>query len=384
MSTKHKKIMFVVGVLALMLAGATGLYFLTHKEVEKEVRVPPSGEARHNSYLALERLLQQFNYDVDTVRRLAEPTSHTKTIILAEPSYDFSPEQVDGWATWVENGHHLILAQPSSSDDEKTAPLLPRLGFSSTSDETETLWPEDIDEQQLASDGAEEMNFSVSWNADDLDWLVRSSEEAVIAVSRPHGSGRATLVQDAAIFNNDRIGKGEHASLAVQAVALSTEIDSDTDSDIGASTVTIVRYGERQSWMFYVLGHTWPFVAVVLAALLLAIRSGRSRFGPQLADPPRERRSRREHIDAVGRFLWQQGSVATLIEATQKALLDELEHRRPTLGHVGPAERDEIAAEELGISYNEARDLFREPSGNRNAQSFTEQIRTLEQHRRRL
>jgi hypothetical protein len=400
MSDKHRKTMLIIGILGLLGLAATALFFLTHEKVEKEVREAPSGEAKHNHFLALERLLTRFQQGAETVRKLSEPDDSHTTIVLADPSYDFSPEQVDAWEKWVGGGGHLVLAQPMGEANEKTAPLLTKLGFSP---EPESSWPENVDGVAVELSNELGASSELIWVAADVDWLARTPSrdpgadpadsadsddeqvsvedtggEAVVAASRPHETGRVTLVGDTSIFDNQRIGKAEHAVLAVRIADLSPYYSTEHPS------VTIVLFGKRQSWMFYVLTYTWPFVAIVLVALLLAIRAGRNRFGPMLADPAPERRSRREHIDAVGRFLWQQGSVASLVEAAQKALLDELEDRHPALGHVGLADRDEIIAEELDISQHEARNLFRKPSGNRNAQSFTEQIRTLELHRRSL
>jgi hypothetical protein len=419
MSSKNKKIMLVVGILGLLITGAVGLFFWTHEKVEKEVREAPSGEAKRNPYLALERLMGRFEHNTQTLRKLSEPDDTFTTIILTDQGYDFSPEQVEAWATWVSEGGHLVLPQPYGEANENTAPLLARLGFSpgsssfsladlefpdsdladsdladSDAEEAEsedsdsalsqdsTLyeqeWPEDAEDHSFTFGESVGVDQHLYWVAEDADWLARSDETSVFAASRRHDTGRVTLLGDSSVLSNDFIGEGEHATLAVRVAELGRGYE------VEWRNITIVLYGKRQSWMLYVLGYTWPFVVIVVVALLLAIRAGRNRFGPVLADPPPERRSRSEHIDAVGRFLWQHGSVASLVEATQQALLDELEHRRPALAYMAIADRDEMIAEELGISYNEARELFLKPSGNRDAQSFTEQIRKLEQHRRKL
>lgn len=382
----------LVGLAFLALCGVGGWYFfqVAFEQVEEEVREPPSGEARRNHFLALERLLGRFDHDVTTVRRLDEPALYTTTVILADPSDDFSPEQVDAWSTWVEDGGHLILNQPGEGADEKTAPLLASLGFSVASDsvasdsaeldddEQAAEWPYEIEISPLEIDYLEDATPSLRWVADDADWLLFSGPNEAFATSRPVEGGRVTVVAEAAVFNNSTIAQGEHATLAVRML----ELPEPTES--GYETVTIVMFGERQSWMFYVASHIWPFLLLVVMGLLFAIQSGRRRFGPMLPDPPKARRSRREHVDAVGRFLWEQGAVATLVESTQTALMNELEQRRPSLANARGADQHEIVADELGITTDEARALFRPPSGNRNAETFTEQIRQLEHHRRTL
>ena len=376
-----RNVKFVLAGLVVFFA-ACGLtvFFVAFEKVEEEVREPPSGEARRNPHLALERLLTRFDYGARTVRKLSEPHADTTIVVLANASYDFSPEQVEAWATWVESGGHLVLHQPGEAADAQTAPLLARLGFSPETDENkkDSTWPDEAESRQLAIEHTSNEAAPLTWVAQDADWLVVDEEAGVFAASRPANGGRVTLLENSLVLTNNAMGAGEHATLAVETMALPTAAGQNWDM------VTIVMYGQRQSWMLYVLGHTWPFFAAVLAALLLAIRAGRNRFGPILADPPVERRSRREHIDAVGRFMWQQGSVASLVEAAQQALAAELEHRRPRLAHAHGAERDEIIAEELDITAAQARELFRRPTGNRDAARFIERIRKLEQHRRRL
>ncbi|QDG51292.1 DUF4350 domain-containing protein [Persicimonas caeni] len=367
----------VVGILALLGLGGAAVSDTLFEEVEEEVREPPSGEARRNHFLALERLLSRFDHDVTTVRRLGEPSPVATTIILADPSDEFSPEQVDAWENWVVDGGHLILTQPVEDADEKTAPLLARLGFDVANEGDE--WPYEVEVSPLEIDYLDDSTPSLRWVASDADWLLFSGPDEPFAASRKVSDyGRVTLLSSAEIFDNNTIGKGEHATLAMRILELPEATDS------GYETVTIVMFGARDSWMFYVASHIWPFLLLVVVGLLLAIQNGRKRFGPMLADPPEERRSRREHVDAVGRFLWEQGATAALVEAAQGALMAELETRRPRVASAPNAERHEIVAEELGITPSEARELFRQPSGNRNAETFTQKIRQLEHHRRKL
>ena len=415
-----------VSVVAVVTTVLVGGFFFTHKRVEKEVQVPASGEARKNPYLALERLLVAEGLTARTVKNVEVPSDELpadgwgEIIILADSSREISPEQANRWAHWVNSGGHLILPAPVGIDDAKAAPLLSRFEFHYEAPPKEEEEEGKADDSKLPENGEASSEEAIAqesgaeqpapdeavpadqdgprtvepvyqveipaidkppplrWNSPGMDWEAEDIGGRVVARSRAMNTGRVTLVREAGIFENGELGNGEHASLIWDIIALSARPENTTLEAV------IVPYGARQSWMAYVLGYTWPMFVVLLVILALSIQNGSNRFGPLLPQPPRERRSRLEHIEAMGRFLWQHGSTAHLLEATQEALVDAVAHRRPSVRTVRPADKHTIVAEELDIDVREARRLLQPPSATGDPKSFTGRILTMETYRRKL
>jgi hypothetical protein len=417
MTTNQTRVLIAAGAIAL-IALAVGLFFFAFERVEKTVREFPSGEAVANPYLALERLSESAGIATETYRHLDYPDSGW-VIFLADPATRPPPERVENWADWVEQrGGHLVLSVPDGDRDEITAPLVARLGFqkfedapiSSDAAATQLAWPDDAtritydfvvstifddhatsqpqssetNEKPEKSDAGLEISSTLrGWLATDADWLALDESGLVVAASRTAGAGRITLISWSSYFDNLSIGGGENATAAIDILRLPVPAAADWNDD-AQPRFSIALYGERESWMAYVLSFTWPYFLTLMILLLLAIQQGRRRFGPMLADPPPERRSRLEHIGAVGRFFWQRDATASLVEATQESLLRALERRSPELRHAQGARRWELIAELLRIDAASARRLFQPPTSDRHADRFIAKIRTLETYRRQL
>lgn len=375
MKVSRLQLVVALGLLVLVGLGAAG-FFLTHEQVEKEVRVPPSGEARKNPYLGLERTLTDLAVETYSVRQLSDPNEADElvdVILLVDAERDFSPEQVEAWRSWVAAGNHLVLSAPMATD-EAGAPLLYALGFAHDPDAEQ---PEGAAKARSKTYDIASTTPPLGWSAPGVDWRARDDGDGVFAVSRRVDSGRVTLVSDLSVADNDSLGEASHAQLLWDIVMM-------TPSGEYMPIATIVLFGERKSWIAYVFRATWPFFVVLAVVLFFALQHGRRRFGPLVPDPPDERRSRLDHIDATGRFLWEQGATACLVEAAQQAFIDALARRRPRVSDMSNAERAEIAAEELDIPLQEARDLLRKPSGSRGTERFTRRIKQLEHYRRQL
>src|SRR5690554_141964 len=393
---------FVPGI--LLLALGVVLFLVLFERVDQTVREFPSEEARRNTYLALERLARAADFDSRTHAYLDYPDTYG-VVFLADSSTRPTPEKVLDWAYWVEEqGGHLILSVPDNERNEVTAPLLARLGFrypgaDLASDANAPIWPQDIpiiryqinggdaagqEKDAPVKDAPAPSTTLAGWVAEDADWLAINHTGEVIAATRNAGWGRVTLLRSAYYFHNENIEKGQHATLALDLARLDRK-GAHTEVAIEEGPVlSTVLYGERQSWMAYVFRFTWPALVTLFLILLFALGRGRRRFGPMLADPAQRRRSRLEHIEAVGRFLWERDASIDLILATQRGLLRELERRNPQLRSATPATRWAIIAQLLGIEVDEARYLFKIPSAERHSERFIAQIRTLESYRRQL
>lgn len=430
MNNTHVKIIVISGIV-ITFAGLVGAFFLTHERKKKEVRVPPSGEARKNPYLALERLLTRHEIPTDTTATQGKPAADKTLIFLADRDISLTPDQRKRWVAWVESGGHLALVTPPRK--QRASPLLEALGYSYTDpddgeithtapdertydgpSDTAPVRPQSIPWESAAVDWVAEGRFEVDESADlDLDGEVQGDaadagradtgktdagstepsdpetdgdeetdgdssefETRVLAVSKNYGDGRITLVHSMSIFHNSSIGNGERATLAVDIASLA-------DRDSVERKGLVVRFSARRSWTWYVLSTTWPMFAAGLVLVLLALWQGRYRFGPVLPPPPEERRSRAEHIRAMGEFLWDRDQATALLRATREALFDELERKYPSLARLSGRERRLRVREILDLGDEEADLIFRNPH-NLSPDQFRTRIRLMERYRRNL
>jgi hypothetical protein len=79
------------------------------------------------------------------------------------------------------------------------------------------------------------------------------------------------------------------------------------------------------------------------AFLALWVWKRGARFGPVLADPPREHRDFSEHIRATAAFLWRRREAAVLLAAPRAELAQRVALMRPDLSSASPA----VVAREL-------------------------------------
>lgn len=440
---KDNRALLVLGGAAIVLVMCILGFFYAFERVDETVRKFPSDEAIRNPYLALERLAGAAGIATQSHYYLKNP-DNAWVIFLSDPSTRPPPERVENWARWVEHtGGHLILSVPDKNRNETTAPVLARLGFryvepkksedSDASEESEVSddpaelpasktpdWPAQAEKKHYATKGDavfpgfdsedsgdgeptkdepkgdapnKETSSSVKeprrpgridgWASPDADWVAVDKNGYAMAASRVAGRGRITLVKYSNYFNNQQIKDGENASLSIDLISLNTPSQSEQIEDFTRS-LSIVIYGQRESWVGYILGFIWPALVTLVIMLAFAIWRGRRRFGPMLARPPEQRRSRVEHIEAVGRFLWQHDSADTLVLAAQSALLRTLERRNPQLSSATGTRRWEIIARMLDVDIAQARQLFQNPKYERRTERFVAQIRALERYRRQL
>lgn len=369
-----------IAVLFTVALFVAAFFYLFERQ---EITIParPTGEARHNHYLALEYMLDSFTFETTSYRQFSDMLKHRTNptaIFWMTDDHALEPAKLSSLPGWVYyDGGNLITVAPQDESD----PLL-RLFYL---DKPENFLPEDAE------------TFTYRYNVTLLDTsassvlertiaaadiIIRNNDDELIALSHPYGDGRITFIASPHIFHNRHIGAGDNADLAFLFAAI--RIDPNAEGHLERDyEINIIQYGQRVSWMAYVAKIFWPLLAALTAILLLALNHGRKRFGPLQLDRTEHRRSRLEHIHAAGRFLWKSNADHTLLHATREALLHAIARKRPSLIALQDHARYELIAEELDITPAAAKKLFEETLPNR-PQAFTESIRTLEQFRRNL
>jgi hypothetical protein len=388
MNAAQRKVLIFAG-LGLLFLILVGGFFVLFERVETTERVPPTGEARQNPYLAMTRLFDALGYETITHRRLPVPESYLGDAVLfwMAPDRNINPDDLDAWRIWVENGGHFVLIQPREAID----PMLEAFGFVHTDPPTlahkEALLAmangetsdETSDEDGRRIDGPYELlaftAHVLNWDAVEVDWKAIDTSGQIIARSKPLSNGRVTVLTGASPFTNTYIGDGDQALLIARLLELFPVEDDER--------VLVVLFGQRVSWMSHVASFFWPSLLTLAFILILAISVGFRRYGPVEPVPEPGRRSRREHIEAMGRFMWNRDAAEVLLAATREALVHRIATRRPSLNGLEDKERDALIAEELGVTEIEARRLLKAPAPH-TPNTFSNTIETLETHRRSL
>lgn len=423
-----KRAIIIATLIALVGGLGAWWFFATFEKVEEEVTQPPAGEARTNSYLALERFLNSDGWQADTILTISNPAPTDTLTIVTGSTADYGPEQIGQWGWWVEDGGHLVLAEPPP-ELRRAGDMTEFFGFGVAA-EGGSLALDDVSEaveagaEEIAEEageiaeeagdeeaggevaGGEEAGgeeaateevtvapaaevhsgaakttldlechtyTSVDATREEIDRVWVDEDGCLVAASRPYGDGRVTILTDIDIFSNTRIREVEHAALA-------HDLFWQPTTSLG-NRATIALYGERISWIDYLWGLFWPTAITLLIIFAFALLSGTRRFGPFIAPVPTARRERTEHIIAIGRYLWKHESADALFRATQEALL----HRVGRGVIPTQLDRDETAkwlAERTGITVVEARRILA-PNAPSNPQVFADLIKSMEDLRRR-
>lgn len=368
-------------IIAGIVVAALGLvvvnFFITHERVKKEVRQPPTGEARKNPYHALEQFLGEMGVETATREKVDSPSDETAIYVLVDDQQDYAPEQVKRWKEWVDEGGHLVLPAPPAG--QKRSTLLEAFEFEHPASTTPEGSEEFTEDSEEAPPGARTFEVKLNslpiegWESPAADWRAMNEQGERVAVSAPFGGGRVTVLSDVHRFKNSSLGEAEHAQFAWKSITLGAPEDP---------SVAIVRFSTEQGWMGYAVAHTWPFLVVLGIILLFALNTGRWQFGPERPMPPSKRRSRVEHIRATGEFLWNHGAAARLLGSSRAALIDALARRRPSIRDLPEREQRRIVGEELELD-DDVRLIFDDRDHLSEAQ-FRQRIELMERYRRTL
>jgi hypothetical protein len=363
------RLRLIVAVLAVLAAGAAGIWFLHNFD-----RVPVrqwtgyTGEARRNPFLALERLAQRMGGSAAELRTVAQlgdlPTNGI--LLLPAPRDNVSEGDRRRLLAWVAAGGRLVVeAEPAGREDAvltsvgiqraNMAPPAKPLGQGGKATAPAYLWPGDAEPLRanlLPSPalGHPKPAMALAWNG----------QNAVLAVA--HGKGRITAVSSLGFARNRAIGAAQHATLAWRLL------------DRGDGPIAILNRPERLSLARWLIQNAWPVLAG--GALLLALWLARivPRFGPLAPDAPPTRRRLLDHLLAVGRFHWSTRRAAHLVEAAREGALRRLSRLRPDFAAGSPREREAYLVQSLGLTAEEARTVV---TGSVNARSQSELVRAV-------
>lgn len=305
-------------VVVALLGGIAWSLRDSFEKVEVEEDVGYHGAARVNPLLAAEQLYTNLGAPARTLPGALvtlPPTDHA--ILLVSERRSISDEQMTALKDWVERGGRLVVALDEAPSLD---PVLAWLGVHVQGDREKEPGSE-----VLAMDSR---SGPAPVEAPKAPRLVDSRKEANFSVGSPagkfllrffHGEGRVIVLSDASFLTNDHIGQQGHARAAWAIVNAQTP----------PKGVWIVVHEDMPTLLGLITRHAPAALASGVLLLAAWLWLSGARFGPIAPDPPRDRRSLLEHIEATGDLLLRIGRGEDLAQAARAALLRRVEIREP-------------------------------------------------------
>lgn len=354
-----------LAVLALLSLGGYGFYS-TFRYVEKEVPLPPRGEARYNPFYAVAESLRELGHEVESRAYLQwddmAPGRHD-VLLLASPLSSLTEAQIWQVQDWMYEGGRVLFAAPATQSEHESD-LLDELGIEVNSGDYQCFkWRHLTDEQsaEVCSNlrleyPHEDMIWSLAYqrrsdasalplvelldereeDADDSADLARrqsGNKQAdarakaekkslgLFAVKASYGEGEWIALASLKPLTRKALEKPANAALAWQLLGPwlgEAKIHVVYAVEMPAAHVLLVRYG-------------WPVLVPLLLALLGWLWMRSQSLGPLIPLPQGDRRALLEHIDAAGQFAFREQQIEPLYAECRRRFDHQLQKEHPTL-----------------------------------------------------
>lgn len=308
------------------------------KRVSEDVEVGFQGEARRNSMLATQRLLEHFGAEVEVVRGLRVPEDPATVLVAEGDAFRVRGPRLRALLEFVESGGRALVCL--GGFDEAPFDLLGALGeeFEGTNESfAENALLEELDLDLGASYGATDGEAGAPLGHD-IDPIISAGlfdDVSPVAVVE-RGRGAIAVTNSGQYFVNSHLADEDHAGLFMALVgwpdAPRSVVVSFTEP---VGLTTLIR--DRAPW-------TLPTGLLLLVLWLWQISR---RFGPTLALAEAPTGDLRAHLARVGELLWRADRGALALRSARTLALRRLSARRPDLAHAAPAAITEAVAAEL-------------------------------------
>lgn len=341
-----------ISLIAATVIAVLVMAFLHYFEyVTTELAGEPSGPASYNSLYALEQLLRQLDIPAHSRAWLdleeTPPETYATIVTAADPAM-LGEAQTDALLAWVEDGGHLVVALPASSEME-TGSLLSKLGVRLLETANDSRCPAlsltTIDAAPEVLEGCGFNRFEVT---DSKPLLALHDEQGLLFARLAYGAGAVSVVSSLRFADNHRLRKTVNSRFALLVL----------QPNLGLGPVDLVYSIEAESLLRLLLRHAWQalfaFGLLVLAWLYARMR----RFGPVSGDDERPRRALLEHVSASARFMERNGLSENLRLASEQRFMQLLYRRRNDIAMLPPASRHRVLASLTGMKENDIRRAF--------------------------
>ncbi len=386
------RIALIVLLGAGLIAAGVAWFLHSYEKVEKQITLPPRGEASYNPLYALKKTLQADGLKVDSRQRLdlsnARLGKRDTLLILNDPRA-MTPVDSRRLLQWVSGGGHLLLRTPptGSRNKETSVPLLEALHVLLTDDAPECA-PLQVPGEEQHVEFCRGRRFFFNQVEPELAW--GDLQAAYVYARLSHGEGHVDVLADFDFLTNNGIRQGNpfapeedplagglrdapHRALARQLLA----------PNYGHGTMHLVYAAQMPSLWRMVLQRGWPVWAPLLLALLAWLWLRMQRFGPLWPAPAGERRSLLEHVRASGEHLFRYNKRALLYASVRNSFLARLRRRDPVAAALTGEPQIGAIAERLGIPAEAVRTALQAPPSH-DKSAFRNRISTLIQLRNRI
>lgn len=382
-----------IAVLLLALVVVGGAWFLANfEQVPVQERTEEEAEARRNPYLALERFLGRLGRPLsrqDNARALDGLPPGGVLILDRQRRQHMTPARVDGLLTWVGQGGYLILVPESQGTDD---PLLAALAVTrgkaparredATEDDPPPAKPRRPPERVAVSIPGTDRPLGLDFRGPPLhagepgpDWSAATEGFGSQVLHFARGQGHVTAVAGLGqMLTNRQIGRQDHAEF------LWTLLQTYAP-DAGAPVILATRLTVPNLWD-WLAGPGSSLLVAGLVLLGLWLWRTLPRFGPPLPPPVPDRRELREHLAALGRYLWRAGGLDHWLAAAREQFLARLALRHPALAALPPAEQAAALARLCQRPQNLIAEALHGPATSPHA--YTAALRTLRNLERHL
>jgi hypothetical protein len=344
-------------VLLGLLAWAAGRAYLHYFEpVIDATWKGRSRAALEDPLLAAEQFLTAMGYPARPLgaRFVLPATSHV--LVFLHRTTPFAKLRSKEILAWVARGGHLVVTPLEGSsldgkaDERPPDPVLAALGVAVAPDSPTDRLAENLvlPLAPIKSHGL----LAVPKGPRLLDTRQRATErlgqvgKTFFLLVVPYGRGAVTVVSDLSGFDNSEIGSNDNAALVLW-LAAGVVHPAGVELSWRDEMPSLGALAAEEGWMV--------LVSVLFLGAALAWRAA-ARFGPLLPEPPAERRSLLEHIEASGRWLWRNDRGVErrlLIDAVRRAVRRRVEARRPAWSRLSGAQLIEHLAATAGLAPQE-------------------------------
>ncbi|MCW0368367.1 hypothetical protein NB699_003350 [Xanthomonas sacchari] len=393
-SGTRNALIFLVGLLLVSVGAAW--FFGRYERAEREIVLPPRGEAAYNPLYALRQTLRADGVRAESRQRLdleaMRLRPHDSVVLYGDPRM-LGKADGDALLDWVEHGGHLVLRTPTAEVKRGDVPILEALDITveaRSPDGCLVMAVPGAAPQKVFCDGR---RFHIDPDTPDNWW---SGEDDDFVFARvPYGDGSVDVLSELDFLENqdDRLGKMFEGSPMEDDPVLRSGGLREAGNRLLARQVLGPNYGQGTIHLIYsaelpslwrtLFTRGWPAWLPALLVLLAWLWSRMQRFGPLLAAPAEDRRSLLEHVRASGEHLLRYGRADLLHAAVREAFLARLRRRAPIAAALeGPAQAAAIA-ERLQLPVAQVEQALQPPPPNQPA-ALRERIRLLVQMRNQL
>lgn len=283
------------------------------------------GKARINPYLAAERFLESYGYEIE--RRPGWPRLEDDMMMVVVPVESLTSQgYVKDLDEWVRYGGHAVVLMAwgdSHINDWST-----RWGAGSAEiPEVFSEWMAEVDmsfEYELEADddssGEDKTTAErLRYDGGRFEVFMEAKTQALddkgkprMLVSKDYGEGIITLMADARPFRNRYIGDYDHAALLLAV----------TESSMYGNTVVFVRNASLSFWDL-LWERLWPAMVALILLIVFWLWKSLPRFGPlDSFEEVSSLRAYGHHLEALGDFHWRLDRAEGLLRPLRQNLLE--------------------------------------------------------------